>query len=270
MLVGVWGGMLWGFGAPCWLGAWGGMLTVAPGETMGVWGQCQCLHLCGAGGRAMNSSSARFNQLLPIFRSPHHSCIVSPSSAVAEFTLRNFPACALLRRHPVPPPRQFEPLLRAAAAVGASLDPSTSKVRGEGEAEQSVCSPCFAVSSSYPATLASCVPHSHGAQSAQTLMQADAFSKSCTPPCLTRRPWRPAWTAVCGQTTPTSTSSPFSLVRCTVSILTDPGSQPGRLRAGGRPLLQQAHPDHGHTLHDASRLPVQRWVVVGRAGAHWG
>jgi exosome complex exonuclease DIS3/RRP44 len=46
---------------------------------------------------------------------------------VAEFTLRHFPACALLRRHPVPPPRQFEPLLRAAAAVGASIDPSTSK-----------------------------------------------------------------------------------------------------------------------------------------------
>lgn len=50
---------------------------------------------------------------------------------VAEFTLRHFPACALLRRHPVPPPRQFEPLLRAAAAVGASIDPSTSKSLAE-------------------------------------------------------------------------------------------------------------------------------------------
>jgi exosome complex exonuclease DIS3/RRP44 len=49
--------------------------------------------------------------------------------AVAEFTLRHFPSCALLRRHPVPPPRQFEPLLRAAAAVHVSVDPSTSKVR---------------------------------------------------------------------------------------------------------------------------------------------
>lgn len=47
---------------------------------------------------------------------------------VAEATLRAFPACSLLRRHPVPPPRQFEPLLRAAAAVGISIDPSTSKV----------------------------------------------------------------------------------------------------------------------------------------------
>ncbi|KAL4428262.1 hypothetical protein ABPG75_002351 [Micractinium tetrahymenae] len=50
---------------------------------------------------------------------------------VAEFTLRHFPACAMLRRHPVPPPRQFEQLLRAAAAVGASIDPSTSKSLAE-------------------------------------------------------------------------------------------------------------------------------------------
>lgn len=50
---------------------------------------------------------------------------------VAEFTLRHFPACAMLRRHPVPPPRQFEPLLRAAAAVGASIDPTTSKSLAE-------------------------------------------------------------------------------------------------------------------------------------------
>ena len=48
---------------------------------------------------------------------------------VAEHILRAFSACALLRRHPTPPPRQFEPLLAAAAAAGISLDPSTSKVR---------------------------------------------------------------------------------------------------------------------------------------------
>lgn len=46
---------------------------------------------------------------------------------VAEHTLRAFPSCALLRRHPTPPPRQFEPLLRAAAAVGVSLNISSSK-----------------------------------------------------------------------------------------------------------------------------------------------
>eukprot|EP00887_Chlorella_sp_A99_P004969 scaffold4.g4969.t1 len=50
---------------------------------------------------------------------------------VAEHTLRAFPACALLRRHPTPPPRQFEPLLRAAAAIGASIDVSSSKALAE-------------------------------------------------------------------------------------------------------------------------------------------
>ena len=47
---------------------------------------------------------------------------------VAEHILANFPACALLRRHQVPPPRQFEPLLKAATACGIELDISTSKV----------------------------------------------------------------------------------------------------------------------------------------------
>ena len=46
---------------------------------------------------------------------------------VAERCLSSFPACSLLRRHPTPPPRQFEPLLRAATAVGITIDPSTSK-----------------------------------------------------------------------------------------------------------------------------------------------
>ena len=48
---------------------------------------------------------------------------------VAEHILRAFPACSLLRRHPAPPPRQFEPLLRAAAAAHTSIDVSSSKVR---------------------------------------------------------------------------------------------------------------------------------------------
>ena len=47
---------------------------------------------------------------------------------VAERILAAFPACALLRRHAVPPPRQFEPLLRAAAACSLDLDASSSKV----------------------------------------------------------------------------------------------------------------------------------------------
>ena len=43
--------------------------------------------------------------------------------------LAAYPACALLRRHPTPPPRQFEPLLAAASAAGFSLDVSTSRVQ---------------------------------------------------------------------------------------------------------------------------------------------
>lgn len=46
---------------------------------------------------------------------------------VAEVTLRGFPACAILRRHPPPAPRQFEPLLQVATATGASIDTSSSK-----------------------------------------------------------------------------------------------------------------------------------------------
>ena len=47
---------------------------------------------------------------------------------VAEHILKHFPAQALLRRHPAPPPRQFEPLLKAAVAAGVSVNPETSLV----------------------------------------------------------------------------------------------------------------------------------------------
>lgn len=47
---------------------------------------------------------------------------------VAEAILRAFPSCSLLRRHPTPTERQFDPLLRAAAATGASIEVSSSKV----------------------------------------------------------------------------------------------------------------------------------------------
>lgn len=47
--------------------------------------------------------------------------------AVADKILRHFSACSLLRRHPVPPPRQFDPILKAAAAAGFSLDISDSR-----------------------------------------------------------------------------------------------------------------------------------------------
>jgi len=47
---------------------------------------------------------------------------------VAEHVLSYFAGCALLRRHQVPPPRQFEPLLKAASAAHFSVDISSSKV----------------------------------------------------------------------------------------------------------------------------------------------
>ncbi len=48
--------------------------------------------------------------------------------SVAEKILRHFPTCSLLRRHQTPAPRQFEPLLKAAAAAGIELDVSSSKL----------------------------------------------------------------------------------------------------------------------------------------------
>ena len=51
---------------------------------------------------------------------------------VAEHVLSHFAGCALLRRHQVPPPRQFEPLLKAASAAHFSVDISSSKVSLDG------------------------------------------------------------------------------------------------------------------------------------------
>ena len=51
---------------------------------------------------------------------------------VAEHVLSRFAGCTLLRRHEVPPPRQFEPLLKAASAAGFSIDISSSKVCATG------------------------------------------------------------------------------------------------------------------------------------------
>ena len=52
---------------------------------------------------------------------------------VAEKILRAFSSCALLRRHPVPAPRQFEPLLKAAAAAGFQICADSSKVSQHGQ-----------------------------------------------------------------------------------------------------------------------------------------
>lgn len=52
--------------------------------------------------------------------------MLAANGRAAELSLRAFAACALLRRHPAPPPRQFDPLLRAARAVEVELDVSSS------------------------------------------------------------------------------------------------------------------------------------------------
>jgi len=51
--------------------------------------------------------------------------------SVAEKIVRHFPSCSLLRRHPTPAPRQFDPLLKATAACGLNLDVATSKALAE-------------------------------------------------------------------------------------------------------------------------------------------
>ena len=51
--------------------------------------------------------------------------------SVAETIVSHFPSCSLLRRHQTPPPRQFEPLLKAAASAGFGLDVSSSRTLAE-------------------------------------------------------------------------------------------------------------------------------------------
>uniref|UniRef100_A0A7N0U7U6 Exosome complex exonuclease RRP44 homolog A n=1 Tax=Kalanchoe fedtschenkoi TaxID=63787 RepID=A0A7N0U7U6_KALFE len=53
--------------------------------------------------------------------------MLAANISVAEKILKQFPVCSLLRRHPSPTREMLEPLLRTAAAVGLSLDVSSSK-----------------------------------------------------------------------------------------------------------------------------------------------
>lgn len=54
---------------------------------------------------------------------------------VAEKMLKQFPQCAMLRRHPKPSDEMFEPLLKAAKCAGYELDASNSKRLNESLAE---------------------------------------------------------------------------------------------------------------------------------------
>lgn len=51
--------------------------------------------------------------------------------SVAEKIVSHFSSCSLLRRHPIPPPRQFEPLVKAAASAGIVLRVESSKALAE-------------------------------------------------------------------------------------------------------------------------------------------
>ncbi|KAG2323305.1 hypothetical protein Bca4012_058794 [Brassica carinata] len=53
--------------------------------------------------------------------------MLAANVSVAEKILKQFPSCSLLRRHPTPTREMLEPLLRTAAAIGLSLDVSSSK-----------------------------------------------------------------------------------------------------------------------------------------------
>lgn len=54
---------------------------------------------------------------------------------VGEKTLKHFPHCAMLRRHPKPSNEMFEPLLKAAASAGYELDVTNSKVLNDSLAD---------------------------------------------------------------------------------------------------------------------------------------
>ena len=60
---------------------------------------------------------------LSIFFPPMVRCSLQPWSL--------FSSSFLTRRHPVPTPKMFEPLLRTASAVGLTIDTSTSKALAE-------------------------------------------------------------------------------------------------------------------------------------------
>ncbi|XP_010548201.1 PREDICTED: exosome complex exonuclease RRP44 homolog A [Tarenaya hassleriana] len=53
--------------------------------------------------------------------------MLAANVSVAEQILKHFASCSLLRRHPIPTREMLEPLLRTAAAVGITLDVSSSK-----------------------------------------------------------------------------------------------------------------------------------------------
>lgn len=57
--------------------------------------------------------------------------MLAANVSVAAKILKHFPVCSLLRRHPTPTKEMLEPFIRTAAAVGLSLDVTSSKALAE-------------------------------------------------------------------------------------------------------------------------------------------
>merc|ERR1719412_1007291 len=53
--------------------------------------------------------------------------MLAANISAAETTFKDFPDCAMLRRHPAPPPSNFDPLVKAAKQQGFSLEIDTGK-----------------------------------------------------------------------------------------------------------------------------------------------
>ena len=53
--------------------------------------------------------------------------MLAANCATAKHTYEQFPECAVLRRHPEPPPSNFEPLILAGKQVGHDIKAGTAK-----------------------------------------------------------------------------------------------------------------------------------------------
>ena len=123
------------------------------------------------------------------------------NTSVAAAILKAYPACALLRRHPTPQPRNFEPLLAAATAAGFSLDVSTSKVPAAAAAPRRLA----------PAGAEACTRLPRGASAGPEAVNDG--SKILTGHRRCCRRWRGRWTKRSAHPTCTSTSWCLHLCR---------------------------------------------------------
>ena len=57
--------------------------------------------------------------------------MLAANIATAKYTYAHFPECAMLRRHPTPPPSKFEPLILAGKQLGFEIKCDTAKELGD-------------------------------------------------------------------------------------------------------------------------------------------